>query len=189
MQKITITLKGASTLLLHNGRLANPMDKFARQLKALTGKRKKQEEDYEAMAKVEFLAGLYLDEKGSYILPGHNLEAVMLEGAKRDKNGKQVHGGAFIDYDPVLKFTGSEKSPEELWSGGEHALMVSVCVNNRQRIMRTRPIIPAGWNTTFDVTYDPGIVSEDMIRQAFDVAGRERGIGDWRPKYGRFVVE
>lgn len=188
MKKLRVKLTGVSALLLHNGRLANPLDKFARQLKALSGKRKKQDEDYEAMAKVEFLAGLYLNQKGEYILPGHNLEAVMLEGARRDKNGRQVQGGAFIDCDPVLKFDGSSKSPDELWDGAEHALNVSVRIN-KARVMRTRPVVPTGWSTEFDVTYDPGVVSEEQIVRSFEVAGKERGIGDWRPKYGRFVAE
>lgn len=189
MKTVHLTLKGVSPLLLHNGRLANPLDKFARQLKALNANRQKQDEDYEKIAKVEFLASWYADEKGSYVLPGHNLEAVMHEGSKRSKNGKQVLSGAFIDCDPVIDFIGSNKTLDELWAGGEHALMVSIRIKKSSRVMRTRPMLPTGWKCSFDVTYDPGVVSEEIIVRAFEVAGKEIGIGDWRPKYGRFVVE
>ena len=112
----------------------------------------------------------------------------MLEGAKKNKNGRLVQGGAFIESDPVLVFPGSNKTPEELWAGGEHALMVSVRVQ-RNRVMRTRPLIPSGWAAEVKVSFDPAVIEESAIRQAFEVAGRERGVGDWRPKYGRFVVE
>ena len=187
MKTLKLTIKGASPLLLHNGQTSNPLNKYARQLKAISGKRGKTDEDYEAMAKIEFLAGLYLNPAGAYVLPAHNLEAALLEGAKKNKNGRLVQGGAFVNDDPVLVFPGSDKTPDELWDGGEHALMVSVRVQ-RNRVMRTRPLIPAGWTAEVEVMYDPAIVEEPAIRQALEVAGLERGIGDWRPKYGRFIV-
>jgi hypothetical protein len=164
------------------------LNKFAKQLKAVSGKRNKTDEDFEKLARIEFNAGWYLGTKGEYVLPAHNLEAVLLEGAKKNKNGKLVQGGAFVVDDPELVFTGSEKSVDELWEGGEHALMVSVKVQ-RNRVMRTRPLIPTGWSVTMDIRYDPTIVPPESIMQALEVAGVERGIGDWRPKYGRFVVE
>jgi len=182
-----VTLKGASPMLLHNGQTANPLNKFARQLKAVSGKRNKTDEDFEVMAKIEFMAGLYLNEAGAYTLPAHNIEACMLEGAKKNKNGRLVQGGAYVVDDPILVFPGSKKSPEELWAGGEHALMVSVRVQ-RNRVMRTRPLIPAGWTAEVEVKYDSGLIEEPAIRQALEVAGLERGLGDWRPKYGRFTV-
>jgi hypothetical protein len=188
LQKLVVSIKGVSPLLLHNGQTANPLNRYSRQLKAVSGKRSKTDEDFEEMAKIEFHAGLYLGEKGEYILPAHNIEAVMLEGAKKNKNGRLVQGGAFVESDPVLVFNGSDKSPEELWAGGEHALMVSVRVQ-RNRVMRTRPLIPSGWTAEVTVMYDPAVLEEPAIRQAFEVAGRERGLGDWRPKFGRFTVE
>ena len=187
MNTLQLTIKGVSPLLLHNGQTANPLNKYARQLKAVSGKRNKTDEDFEAMAKIEFLAGLYQNPKGEYTLPAHNIEAVMLEGARKNKAGKLVQGGAFVDEDPVLVFPGANKTPDELWDGGEHALMVSVRVQ-RNRVMRTRPLIPTGWTADVTVSYDPAVIEEPALRQAFEVAGRERGIGDWRPKYGRFVV-
>ena len=187
LQEAVLSIKGVSPLLLHNGQTANPLNKYARQMKAISGKRNKTDEDLEAMAKIEFLAGLYLNPKAEYVLPAHNLEAVMLEGAKKNKNGRLVQGGAFISDDPLLVFAGSDKSPDQLWEGGEHALMVSVAVQ-RNRVMRTRPMIPAGWTTEVKIGYDPAVLQESVLRQAMEVAGRERGIGDWRPKYGRFVL-
>jgi hypothetical protein len=50
---LKVQLRGASPMLLHNGRTANPLDKFARQLKAVSKKRNKTDADYEEMAKIE----------------------------------------------------------------------------------------------------------------------------------------
>ena len=187
MNTMEVTIKGASPMLLHNGQTSNPLNKYTRQLKTISRKRNKTDEDIEALAKIEFMAGLYLNPKGEYILPGHNLEAAMLEGAKKNKNGRLVQGGAFVTEDPLIVFKGSQKTPDELWDGGEHALMVSVRVQ-RNRVMRTRPMIPAGWEARVTIQYDPAIVDEQTIRQALEIAGMERGLGDWRPKYGRFIV-
>lgn len=185
---LKVRLTGASPLLLHNGQTANPLNVYAKQLKAVSSKRNKTEEDFAALAKIEFLAGLYTDSKGAYTLPGHNLEAALLEGARKNKNGRQVQGGAFVVNDPKLTFPGSEKKPEDLWEGQEHALMVSVRVQ-KNRVMRCRPLIPTGWTCVVEMKYDPAILEEPAILQAWETAGLERGIGDWRPKYGRFSVE
>jgi len=187
LKTLELNIKGASPLILHNGQTANPLNKYARQLKAVSGKRNKTDEDFEAMAKIEFLAGLYQNPAGEYILPGHNLEAAMLEGAKKNKQGRLVQSGAFVTEDPLLVFSGSAKTPDELWDGGKHALMVSVRIQ-KNKVMRTRPLIPTGWTAKVSVTFDPSIIEKDDIVRAFEVAGLERGIGDWRPKYGRFIV-
>lgn len=187
MNELHLTMKGFSPMLLHNGQTANPLNKYARQLKKVSGKRNKTDEDFEAMAKIEFFAGLYLNQKGEYVLPAHNIEAVLLEGAKKNKNGKLIQSGVFVAEDPLLVFDGSQKTADELWDGGEHALMVAVRVG-KNRVMRTRPMIPEGWTAEVVIHYDQQIVEESVIRQALEVGGREKGMGDWRPKYGRFVV-
>ena len=187
-QTLKVQLRGAAQMILHNGQTSNPLNRFAKQLKSVSGKKNKTEEDIKQMAKIEFLAGWYQNPAGEYTLPGHNIEAAMLEGAKKNKNGKLVQGGAFVVDDPILVFPGSDKNPDELWERGENALMVSVRVQ-RNRVMRTRPIIPQGWTARVEIRYDPQIVEPPTIIQALEVAGLERGLGDWRPKYGRFIVE
>lgn len=174
-------------MILHNGQTANPLNRYAKQLKAVSGKRGKTEEDIMAMARIEFEAGWYLNSQMEYTLPAHNIEATMLEGAKKNKNGRLIQGGAFVVDDPLLKFKGANKTLDQLWDGGEHALMVSVAVQ-RNKVMRTRPMI-TDWTADIVVQYDQGIIEPDAIMQALEVAGLERGLGDWRPKYGRFTAE
>ena len=55
--------------------------------------------------------------------------------------------------------------------------------------MRIRPMIPTGWSLKFTAEYDPHILSESAIIQAANDAGSLIGLGDWRPKFGRFAVE
>jgi hypothetical protein len=57
--KLSVTLTGTHPMLMHNGRLANPIDPWTRQLKALTSKRKKTDEDILQIAQVEARAGCW----------------------------------------------------------------------------------------------------------------------------------
>ena len=94
----TISLKivGTAPLVMHNGQTADPMNRYARMLKAVTGKRKKTEADYEEVARIEYFAGLYVDQGGP-VLPARLLEAAVVEGARKSKSGKQTQAGAIIE--------------------------------------------------------------------------------------------
>jgi len=76
VQQIKFKLTGIRDLLQHNERMANPMNEIAKELKVITGKRKKSDEDYEAMAQVEFKGGLYINKDGPYV-PGIQIEAAL----------------------------------------------------------------------------------------------------------------
>ena len=104
-----------------------------------------------------------------------------------DRLGKQMQSGCFVETDPILEFKGSDKTVDELWEGGKHALVASVRIKN-SRVIRTRPLIPRGWKSDLTVKYDPAVIEPEQIVTALETAGREIGIGDWRPKYGRFSV-
>lgn len=52
-----------------------------------------------------------------------------------------------------------------------------------------RPIFNEGWKAKFSLTVnDTDIVSVDRVKEIFDYSGTRIGIGDWRPKFGRFFV-
>lgn len=56
-------------------------------------------------------------------------------------------------------------------------------------VQRTRCRFPE-WALEFTVEIQPdaGVESDD-VRQALEEAGRRKGLCDWHPRYGRFVVE
>ena len=57
------------------------------------------------------------------------------------------------------------------------------------RIIRIRPLIPTGWTMTFTVEFDESIVNKQAVATALTEASSLVGLGDWRPKFGRFTVE
>jgi hypothetical protein len=54
--------------------------------------------------------------------------------------------------------------------------------------MRTRPIFRK-WATTIQITHDTTVIDEAEVFQLLKHAGQLCGIGDWRPRFGRFSVE
>ena len=65
-----------------------------------------------------------------------------------------------------------------------------------QGVLRARARVPE-WQTEVEFEYDPDFVTPEIIAEAFSIAGRVVGIGDYRPRcprgkggpFGRFSVE
>jgi hypothetical protein len=55
------------------------------------------------------------------------------------------------------------------------------------RTVRTRPCFP-NWSAAFSATFIASMMGRADVIQFFKLAG-PYGLGDWRPEYGRFVVE
>jgi hypothetical protein len=58
----------------------------------------------------------------------------------------------------------------------------------KARIMRLRPAIVKGWKLAFEIQCADDEVRSDVIKLILDEAGRTIGIGDFRPRFGRFIV-
>lgn len=56
LEELKIKIVGISPLLMHNGQTSDPLNRFSKQLKAVSSKRKKSDEDYEEMARIEWHA-------------------------------------------------------------------------------------------------------------------------------------
>lgn len=185
MKTTTFTIRGTTPLLMHNGQLADPLSDAAKSLSKLTKKKEKTESDHLAIRKCEWYGGLYLDENGAPCLPGEVLEATLAEGAKKYKLGKAVKGAVIIDGNFPLAYDGP-KTADKLWADGGYLKLAGVR-NKQNRVIRSRPMFQK-WECTFDVQWDPELIKdEDQLCEIVEAAGTT-GIGDWRPKYGRFEV-
>lgn len=175
-------ITSVSPLVMHNSRLSNPLDRFTKQIKSISGKRKKTEADIEEIARLEWFGSLYLS-KGEPSLPGEMLEACITRGAIANKRGKQAKAGIFCLGAFPLQFDGP-RDPLELWKREEFRLMVGVKVGSG-RVMRTRPIF-RGWSAEIEVRFNPALLNADEVSHFLVTAGESEGLGDWRPRFGRF---
>jgi len=159
-------------------------------MKAISGKRKKTDADYEEMARLEWLAGLYRF-RSDIVIPDYVLEAVFINGAKKSKRGPQAKCGMFFTEHAALEFPGkpveiNDDSLSEMFVSGEFTHTVGVKVG-MAKVMRTRPMF-RNWNLVATAQFDPDVLNLRDIEEIATDAGKLVGLGDWRPKHGRFTA-
>ena len=176
-------LTSESPLLMHSGQLADPMNGFTKALKKVSGKRMKTEADFEELARIEYLGGLYVGADGEPIIPADAIEAMLVEAFKKSKQGKTAKAGVYVTKDAKLQYTGP-KTPDTLWSDPKHRFVKAVRVGTA-KVMRTRPIFPE-WSAEIEVHYLDDVIDKSAVADAVNVAGRLVGLLEWRPKFGRF---
>ena len=178
-------ITGVSPLVMHCGQLADPTNRFVREIRKISGKRKKTEADFAEISRLEFFGGLYLTQ-GQPCLPGEQVEACIVRGAISQKRGRAAKAGILCLGAFLLEYEGP-RDPLALWECEEFRLVAGVKVGN-SRVMRTRPIFRE-WSAPIEVRYNPVLLNADEVKQFLAAAGEQEGIGDWRPRFGRFAVQ
>lgn len=185
MNSTKIKIVGITPLLMHNGNLADPMSEGSQRLAKAASKRQKTLEDHKALSRIEWENSLYLDEDERPCLPGEVLEACLCEGAKRFKLGKAAKGGVICDGNFPIEYDGP-KDRKALWEHGGFIKRAGVRIQ-KNRVIRTRPMFP-DWSCSFVIDWDPLLVKDES--QLIDIVKSAglTGVGDWRPKFGRFEI-
>lgn len=185
--KFRITI-GGDTLLMHNGQTADPLNKYAKAMKAITSDRqlKKTDEGIAQLMRIEYEAGLYLNSKNQVILPSRILEAHISEAARKTREGKNALAGMFVDTDGLLEYEGGPLTVKQLLDSEEHRLTIPVRVQ-ANRVIRTRPLF-RNWQTTFEVSVLEEMVSPSSLQAWLENGGNFVGLGDYRPRYGRYEL-
>jgi len=184
-QLMKFRLTSDSPLIMHNGQTADPLNKYSKAIKAISSKRKRTDSDLEEMARLEFLAGLYLGETGP-VIPAMMVDATIINAAKKNREGVMAKSGFFTVGNAPLEYDGP-RTIEELWQDERFRLSVPVRVQTA-RVIRTRPIFNE-WATTVDVQFEDSVVNASAVASWFGVAGTLVGFGDWRPRFGRFQAQ
>jgi hypothetical protein len=184
-EKYSSRITGVAPLILHNGQLADPLNYFNKEMKRISGKRHKTEADLAQLARLEWHGSLYL-EGGKVCLPGEVLEAHLVEAAKKVKKGAQAKADLFCDGMFLLDYDGPGDL-ETMWA--DEAFRVTALVRvQRSRIVRTRPMFRR-WSLSFEVLYNPSQLNLEEIAGFVRIGGEQIGLGDWRPRFGRYVME
>lgn len=199
---VQICLQGASPLLCHNGQTADPRNTYAKAMKAVSSKRKKTDADYDEMARLEWLAGLYRfkvvakdnpdSQVEDLVIPDYVIESTIIGGAKKSKRGPQAKCGLFFTDHASLQFKGkpdkiNDETLAEMFASGVFTHTIGVKVG-MAKVMRTRPIF-RNWSLKALCQYDPDVLNLRDIEEIASDAGKLVGLGDWRPKHGRFEAE
>lgn len=183
MQTIKVKLTGKSPLLMHADRLANPLDPVTKEMKEITNKRKKTDEDILELSFVEFRGGLYHDDDIGPHIPQHWILAMLRDSAKLTKQGRDVVRSIFVDEMRLPLVYDGPRDIDGMWKAGFYdRRMVG---NQRARILRTRPRFNE-WQVRFTLIFDESVFNLSHINTILKSGGAVVGLGDYRPRFGRF---
>ena len=184
--KITIAVTGTTPLLMHNPRMVDPEFELNRQIKAITGKRKKTDEDLSSIERLEWYGGLY-EQNGVVVQPTSKIRKCLINTGKMSKIGRSVERSlSFADLYVPLTYDGP-KDIDALFEDKRYHSRLSVGVSGK-RVMRVRPqFFPWAMVLSGLFVEDAGLNFDDLERLV-ELAGVVEGIGDNRVNgYGRFV--
>jgi hypothetical protein len=210
MRDITIAVTGRTELLMHNGKLANPMDPATKELGAAYAewKRAKNDEAFEELCRTEFYGSMYYYEsEGTVIGPYWSTDSfhscLKNAGAKVIKKStttfKNFVAAALIpgdsDVNP-LTYSGSKRGEpaprtlEDLWADEYYRFTRLVRVGS-SKVVRTRPVF-RNWKFEVPFTLDTEVLDIKDLERILAIAGQIVGLGDWRPakggRRGRFTA-
>ena len=168
MEKVNVKIKGIVPLLVHKYNIASTDDKAKR-----ADKQYSIEDDAQK--------ALYFDEEIGCYAPSTWIEASLRETAKDFKQGKKTYKNTILS----SVFCESEKIPLHKKTYDE--IDVRAVVIQRNRIAKGRPKFNT-WELEFVLCFDETRIKKDILKQILEEAGATKGIGDYRPKFGRFKV-
>lgn len=185
MEQFTLHITGDLPLLMHNNVTVNPLDEQTKAIKKYTSKRTKTEEDHLMIQRLEWEAGLYYDDDLGPYIPGVNFGICLRDAAKLTKQGTTVTRGVVIAEERLpLEFDG-RRDIKSLW---ERNLKDYRVVGNQQNsVMRCRPMFPK-WSLTVPIILETSLLARDELLDIAHRAGKMIGLGDYRPRFGRFQV-
>lgn len=184
-----IVCTGTKPLLLHNVQLASPLNPYAKELKALNSKRVKTDEDRLAVARVEFEGSLYFEDGIGPYIPGQNVLASLIEGAKITRSGRKVERGVTIESFQCPLIYEGPRTVEGLWGNGESRFVdLRPVTVQSSKVDRCRPYFPQ-WAIEATLFVDESALDWDDFLSIAKMAGAMAGLGDYRRVYGRYSAE
>ncbi len=120
------------------------------------------------------------------VLLDEGILSCITDGAKKSRGGPVAKAGLLCERHANLEYNGPSDA-HQLWRDETFRLRSRVKIK-QNRIIRTRPIFKH-WRADVQLQYEDSLLDRDQVIQFASRAGFEVGIGDWRPRYGRFRVE
>lgn len=190
MNTLNVRWTGIRPIIMHNGLLADPTNEYTRGIKDITskGSKKMSDTDHEKRNWLEWQGGLYWTDGIGPVIPSDNIERCIQLGAQKSRIGKDVQAAVFCTMPEFALNYDGPKDKAKLFADPRFTIRKGVGVN-QSRIIRIRPMFPTGWSLNFSVEFDDAILNEKSLFKSMVDAGTLVGLGDWRPKFGRFTVE
>lgn len=197
MTRVMIRIKGKLPLLMCSQEGVNPRHPLTKEMKAINAKRtKKTDDDLIRLADIEMHLHLYHKEGVGPFMPALNVKRCIEDGAKTSNKGKTTREALElicdtdrhpIDMFPLWYGDGAPRELEEIINSDEYRDTRSARVQ-MATVMRVRPIFHV-WGLDGFYDLDEQIIGFDDFARFCYEAGRRKGLGDYRPEFGKFEVQ
>jgi hypothetical protein len=188
MKTVRVEIRGIQPLLMKSGRGVDPTDPLVKRIKAITSKRKKTDSDILQLDRLEFECGLYWDENQARVyVPDFNIVGLIRDGAKANRRGKEMSAGVEPAEERVPLVYDGPKDIDGLYEAGFVDRRMVKNKGSGGSVMRVRPRFKA-WGLSFSLLVDDQVATLADVRSALENAGLRVGLGDFRPRFGRFEV-
>ncbi len=123
----------------------------------------------------------YRTKDGKLFLPSTHFKASMVKAAV---DFKMTGRKSYKDYVKSGVFV----TPEEIvLDQQEYEIFACPVVIQRARVMSWRPKFKE-WSCQFEIEISDDMINPTTIKEILEFAGRYKGVGDYRPEYGRFEI-
>jgi len=192
METVTVEVSGTAALLMHNIRLANPLDEYVKAIKLITSKKNKTDADYEEIFRWEHAGGMYYSEQIGPYIPGRMIRAAIINGGRMNRLGTAVERTLFVNETQAKLLYDGPRDRKQLYESSYYVDIRPVSAQGKRggsKTPRCRPIFEPPWSVVFSLSFDPSIIETDKLRQCVDRAGSYHGFGDGRNQgHGRFEI-
>ena len=141
MKSIKFRITGTMPLMLNNPQTVNPFNEFTKKLKPLTSKRTKTDDDMLEIYKLKFLASLYTNAQGRYILPAEHIANALIAAAKERKLGAKFTRSMQVIGDSEIEFKDADKIPEQLYEIGTYVDIRAVGIKGKNDVIPAFPVL------------------------------------------------
>lgn len=190
--RFKVRLEGTRPIIIQSDRMADPLDKMAKELSLLTSRSakvdKKSDSVQAKISEIEWFGALYCDDDGKpqIGIPGDNIHRAMRDAATAEKKGETVRREIVIEEDLIPIEHNGPKDLMKMYADDRFVFRKTVVIQKR-RTPRTRPRLPS-WALEFHARVDgDATLNAEDVRRILERAGKV-GIGTWRPRYGHFNV-
>ncbi len=180
-EEINFRLVGTAPLLMHSGRLADPLDPHAIAIARVASKRMKTAADFERIAELEWHGGLWLS-SGKPSVPSEAVESCLIAAGKARRIGPKIKAGVSVKESSEVEHDGGEV--KSLYKDKSFVHRCGVRVNNKT-IIRTRPVFHR-WSIVVGISFLSSMIDRSTVLELTHYAGEMIGLGDYRPRFGRF---
>lgn len=172
--QVEVAVQGVAPLLCHR----YDIDVVAGKGAAPKGSKDKKTDNVESY--------VYRLANGECGIPGDMFKASLCASAKFNKDPRSPRKSAYDLFRAGVVVPGIASLGKKTWD----YLDVRPVVVNMARVPRSRPAFNQGWKLVFTIeVLLPEYITPALLNEVVTRAGRICGIGDYRPDFGRFMIE